>query len=195
MLLWDATKVCSKSHTCHIPPLAKSLFEGSWCLGVRGSWGPDLLDLPLSLCIPVHLFAAFLGSTNWQALPWDSRELDVQTGWVCNSLNLPKWGLPSCPSLLLFVFMPHPPTCPHAGGGGWWEDVVQPPLSLSPSRDKPEGDSYYWSPHWIISSFKDFSLSQVGVEISNPSQFLWELGVWISKVIWALYIVSGFCSI
>lgn len=62
VLLWDATRVHSKSLKWHIFTTCKELVEGSWCLGVCGSWGPDLLDLPLSLCIPEHLLAAFLGS-------------------------------------------------------------------------------------------------------------------------------------
>lgn len=38
--------------------------------------------------------------------------------------------MPSLASICLHV---HPPSCPH-GGVGWWEDVVQPLLSLSPSN-------------------------------------------------------------
>lgn len=99
----------------------------------RACWGSQCLVLVvagdqtcwifLSLCIPVHLFAAFLGSAPGTSLR--------QTWWVCNSLNLPEWGFLWCPSFPLF----HAPayTGPPAGGVRWW-NVVLPLLSLSPSQ-------------------------------------------------------------
>lgn len=199
LLLFTLFKVCRNILCFYVTPpkfTAKATWGSSTCEELvrgHGAWvfmvaGDQTcwvsFCLCTSLCTSLQLSWARLIDKCFPEIAegWTWRKGGCATAYTCLSEGCHH----AHPCLCLHAPSSHLPSC-------WWCWVVRrccpAPLILISiqCREKPEGDSYHWSPGWIIRSFKDFSLNQVVVVILNLSQFLWQLGVWILKVTWTLY--------